>query len=133
MRVLGWKYFRKSLWIWWWKTPRHSESGQIEYLQQTFNSMNSFITSLVMSYVVLRLILLRMSWYKIIKPFRRNLKLVIKKYLCSLYEYFPGADSSYLIQQMYLIPSNWWNILRKCCNGCMPASVSNDYMYLKEN
>ena len=26
------------------------------------------------------------------KPFWMNLKLVIKKYLCSLYEYFPGIE-----------------------------------------
>ena len=38
--------------------------------------------------------LLSMSWYKSMKPFQNNLKLVIKKYMCIWHEYLPGVDSS---------------------------------------
>ena len=34
-----------------------------------------------------------MSWNKSMKPFRDNLELVTKKYLCSFYDSFPGIDS----------------------------------------
>ena len=35
--------------------PHHSEAGQNKYLQQTLNSTNTFLLSLVMSYVGSRL------------------------------------------------------------------------------
>ena len=38
--------------------------------------------------------LLRMSWYKNMKPFRKNLKFVIKKYLRDIHYTFPGVGSS---------------------------------------
>ena len=72
----------------------HSESGKIKYLQQKLNKMNALIILLVMSCVGSQLELLRISWYKNIKTFRINMKLVMKKYLCSLYEYLPGVDYS---------------------------------------
>ena len=75
-------------------TPRHSEYIKMKYLQQTLNSMNAFLLSLLMSYVGSWFKLLRISWYRSIKPFQTNLKLVIKKYLCSLHESFPRVDSS---------------------------------------
>ena len=56
--------------------------------------MNALIILLVMSCVGSQLELLRISWYKNIKTFRINMKLVMKKYLCSLYEYLPGVDYS---------------------------------------
>ena len=64
------------------KPPRHSEVGQIKDLQQTLNLTNAFLMLLVLSYVRSCFKLLRMSWYKIIKQFRTNLKLVIKTHLC---------------------------------------------------
>ena len=36
-----------------------------------------------------------MSWYEIMKPFRTNLRLVMKKYLCGMHAIFPGVDYSY--------------------------------------
>ena len=35
---------------------------------------------------------LRMTWYKSMKQFRNTLELVIKKWLCSLRDSFPGID-----------------------------------------
>ena len=66
----------------------------MKYFQQTLNSINAFLLLLVMSYVGSRFKLLRISWYIIMKLFRTNLKLVIKKYLCSFNESFPRVDSS---------------------------------------
>ena len=74
--------------------PHNSEYGKYKYLQQTLNSINAFLLSQVISYVVSNFKLLRMSWYKIMKPFRENLKLVINKYLCGMHDYFTGVDSS---------------------------------------
>ena len=74
--------------------PHHSEFRQIKYLQQTLNSMNGFILSLLMSYVGSRFKLLRMHWCRSTKPFITNLKLVIKKHVCRLYDSFPGANYS---------------------------------------
>ena len=34
-----------------------------------------------------------MSWYRSMKPFQTNLKLVINKYLFNLNENLPGVDS----------------------------------------
>ena len=56
--------------------------------------MNSFIISLVVSSVGSQLKILSMSWYKSIKPFQNNLKLVIKKYLCSGNDPLPGVEYS---------------------------------------
>ena len=61
-------------------------------MQQNLNSINDFLMSLVMSYVGSWFKLLRISWYRIMKPFVTNLKLVINKYLCRLNESFPGVD-----------------------------------------
>ena len=61
----------------------HSEARKIKYLQQTLNSINAFSMSLVMSNVGSRFKLLRMSWYRSMKTFRTNLKLVVKKTIVS--------------------------------------------------
>ena len=74
--------------------PRHSEYKQPKYLQKHLNSINSFLLSLVVSYVGYRFKLLRMFWYKSMKPLRTKIKLVINKYLCFMYADFPGVDSS---------------------------------------
>ena len=74
--------------------PKYSEDVQIKYLQQTLNSTNAFILSLVMSCVGSQLKLLRMSWYRIMKQFQTNMKLVIRRYLYIWHKYFPGVDSS---------------------------------------
>ena len=55
--------------------------------------MNSFLLSLVISYVVSRLKLLKMSWYRNMKLFWTNMKLVMNKYLYSWNEYLPVFDS----------------------------------------
>ena len=73
---------------------RHSDVGQMKYLQQTLNSMNAFLLLLVMSYVVSHFKLLRMPWYRSMKPFRTNLQIFIKRHLCSLHYYFPGFENS---------------------------------------
>ena len=76
------------------KNPRkYSEDGQMKYFKQTFNSMDYFIMSLVVSYVGSWSKSLRVYWYRSIKPFRTNLKLVLKEYLCIWHESFPGVDS----------------------------------------
>ena len=36
--------------------------------------------------------LLQMSWYKIMKPFQTNLKLVIKTYFCVMHDAFTDVD-----------------------------------------
>ena len=74
-------------------TPRHSVAGKNKYLQQTLKSNYDFLLLLVMSYVGSRFKLLRISWYRSMKPFRKNIKLVLKKKLCSLHHYFPGVES----------------------------------------
>ena len=74
--------------------PKYREDSQMKYFQQTLNSINAFLLLLVMSYVGSRFKLLRISWYIIMKLFRTNLKLVIKKYLCSLHESLPRVDCS---------------------------------------
>ena len=65
--------------------PKYNEDDQMKYLQQTLKSINDFIMSLVMSYVGSQFKLLRMSWYRIMKPFRNTLKFFIRKYLCSFH------------------------------------------------
>ena len=75
--------------------PCHSEYGQPKYLQQTLNSINAFLRSLMKSYGGSCHNLLRVSWYKSIKPFQRNLKLVINIYLYGMHNPFPSVDSSY--------------------------------------
>ena len=74
---------------------RQSEYVQLKYLQHALNSINAFIMSLVITYMVSHIKLLYMSWYKNIKPFHFKLILVIKKYLCGMYDSFPGVDPSY--------------------------------------
>ena len=74
--------------------PRHSKAGQPKYLQQTLISIIAFLLFLVMLYVGLGIKLLRLSWYKSMKPFRTNLKLVMEKNVCGIHDYFPGVDYS---------------------------------------
>ena len=74
--------------------PHHSETGKIKYLQKTLNSMNDFLLLILMSYVGSCFKLLRMHWYRSMKPFRTNLKLVIKKHLCTFYNSCPGVKFS---------------------------------------
>ena len=74
-------------------SPKYNEVDQVENLQQTVNSMNALLLSLVMSSVRSKFKLLRMSWYISIKLFRANLKLAIYIYLCSSREYFPEFES----------------------------------------
>ena len=62
--------------------------------QKNLKSMNDFLLLLVMSYVVSQLKLLSMSWYRNMKPFLTNLKLVIEKYLCIFPESFLKIDCS---------------------------------------
>ena len=76
--------------------PCHSESRLHKYLQQTLNSINEFLLSLVMSYVGYCFKLLRMSWYKMMKPFRTNLKLVIKEYFCVMHDSYSGIDCYFI-------------------------------------
>ena len=76
------------------KLPKHSEDVQFKYLKHSLNSINEFLLLLVMSFVGSQLKILRMSWYTSMKPFRTNLELVIKKYLCSWHDSFDGVDSS---------------------------------------
>ena len=61
----------------------------------TLESINALIISLVMSYVGFHFKLLQMSWYKSMKPFRMNLKLVMKIYLGEIHDSFTDFDSSY--------------------------------------
>ena len=61
-------------------------------LKQTLNSIDEFLMSLVMSYVVSKFKILSISWYISMKKFLTNMKLVINKYLCRLNESFPGVD-----------------------------------------
>ena len=56
--------------------------------------MNAFLMSLVNKYMGSRLKLLMMSWYRSMKQFRTNLKLVMNKYFCILHEYFHQDNSS---------------------------------------
>ena len=76
------------------KPRKYSEDGQMKDVKQTLDSMNAFLLLVVMSYLGSRFKLLRMSWYRIMKPFRNHLKLDIGKYLCIWHKYFPGIDSS---------------------------------------
>ena len=43
------------------KSPRHSEAGKNKYLRHTLNSINDFLMFLVISYMVSRFKLLRIS------------------------------------------------------------------------
>ena len=72
----------------------YSESGKIKDLQQILNPINAFILSLLMSYAVSHFKLLNISWYRSMKPFIANLKLVIKKPLCIWHDYFIVFDYS---------------------------------------
>ena len=74
--------------------PKHSEDGQFKYLKHTLNSMNAFLLYLVMSFMGSRFQIMRMSCYTRMKPFHTNLELVMKKYLCSWHDSFPGVDSN---------------------------------------
>ena len=77
------------------KPLKHSEAGQIKCLKQTLNSNNAFVLLVLMSYMESRLNLLLLSWYKSMKSFRTNIKLVKGKYLCVMHDSFLGVDSSY--------------------------------------
>ena len=66
------------------ENPRkYSKNVQMKDLQQTLKSMNDSLLSLLMSYVGSVFQLLSMYWYRSMKPFRNNLKLVMKKCLYS--------------------------------------------------
>ena len=74
--------------------------------------MNSFLLSLVISYVVSRFKLLRMSWYRNMKLFWTNMKLVMNKYLYSWNEYLPGFDSysNYIMLSEIIKYISCWNL-----------------------
>ena len=55
--------------------------------------MNAFLLSLVISFMGSRFKILRMSWYKSMKPFQGYFELVINECLYSLHDSFPGIDS----------------------------------------
>ena len=61
--------------------------------------MNAVILLLVISFLGSQFKILRMSWYTYMKPFLDHLELVMKKYLSSVYDSFPGFDS-YSIYQL---------------------------------
>ena len=61
--------------------PSHNEAGKPEGLQQTLNSINAFIMLLVISYVGKSFKLSWVSWYKIMKPFRKKPELGYKEIL----------------------------------------------------
>ena len=67
------------------------KGGEFDY--EYFNLINTFILSLIISFVASRFKLLSMSWYKCMTPFRYHLHLVINKYLCPYNDSFPGIDS----------------------------------------
>ena len=73
--------------------PEHSGDGKFKDLKLTLKSMNAFIISLVIYFMGSRFKILRMSWYKSMKPFQDNLELVMKKYLFSWHDSFPGVDT----------------------------------------
>ena len=58
-----------------------------------FNLMNPFLVSLVICFVGSQFKLLRMSWYKFMIPFWDHLHSVIKEYLCTFNDSFPGIDN----------------------------------------
>ena len=77
------------------ENPRkYNKNFQMKDLQQALNSVNASLLSLVMSYVGSVFKLLSMYWYRNMKPFRNNLKLVMKKFLYSLHKFLPEVDSS---------------------------------------
>ena len=76
------------------KSPHHSMNGKSKDLQQKLKSINYFILALVMSYVGSCFKLIRIYWYKNMKPFRTNLKLVWKKFVYGMHGSFLGDDSS---------------------------------------
>ena len=63
LRIFSWKNYRNSSWIWVWKSTSSQWGWKIKDWKQTLNSMNDFILFLVMSYVVSRFKILRMSFY----------------------------------------------------------------------
>ena len=64
------------------KLPKHSADSQYKYLKYTLKSMNEFLLSLVIYFMVSRFRIFRMSWYTSMKPLRDNLELVINEYFC---------------------------------------------------
>ena len=88
--------------------PKHSEFCQFKYLNLTLNSINLFLLLLVISFLRSQFKTLRMSWYKIMKPFRDILELVINKYFCSFNDSFPGVDS-YSNDQVFSGISNYFS------------------------
>ena len=86
------------------ETPnKYSEDVKINHLKQTLNSIIAYLLLLVISYAESWFKLLRISWYRNMKPVWTNLKLVINKYLCILHKYF----LSLTLLQMVLC----WSIL----------------------
>ena len=72
------------------KLPKPSADHQLKQFKYTLSSMNAFLISLVKSLLGSQFKIMRISWYKMIKLFQDNLKLVIKKYLCSFHYWFLG-------------------------------------------
>ena len=66
----------------------HDKYFDYEY----FNPINSFIVSLVISFVGSWFKLSRMYWYECMIPFLYHLHLVINNYLCPFHNVFPGID-----------------------------------------
>ena len=76
-----------------WYDSKPSVDGKKQHFNyQYLNSMTIFILSLVIYFVGSWFKLLRMSWYKCMKPFRDNLQLAINKYLCPFHDSFPGIE-----------------------------------------
>ena len=80
------------------KLTKPSADGQYKYLKFTLNSMDPFLLLLVIYCLGSPFKILKTSWYTSMKPFWDNLDRVIKKYLCSLHDSFPGVDSYSNIQ-----------------------------------
>ena len=55
---------------------KHSEEGQYKYDKKTINSIDAFLLLLLVSYVGYCFKLFKMSWYKMMKKFLTNFKLV---------------------------------------------------------
>ena len=69
-----------------------ADCKKIHFDYQCLKSMTPFILSLVIPFVGFKFKILRISWYKCMKPFRYNLQLIINKYLCQCHNSFPVIE-----------------------------------------
>ena len=78
-------------------------NGQANSLKYTLSSIDPFLMLLVMLFVGSFSKLSWISWYKNMKPFRSNLKLVINKYVCGMNSQFPidkCSDNDFMLSNM---------------------------------